>query len=332
MRFHGTKRLTLVLALSLLGLAGCQNSLSPAEITSTPVATPIVVRQASASPTPAAPHTKTTLNEERIQRVEAMIEAARKGFPGRSGIVFIDLETDLHLEFSATERFESASLVKLIVLSELYRQVQLGERSPDELLTLTASQKVGGSGQLKDAKVGEQYSIKRLAELMIIESDNTATQILTDLLGRDAVQENAKRLDLSATTFERDIFDFEAIDKGRDNVTSAQDIGSFLRQIARQEVTGSEQMHEILEQQKRNDVLNANFPPNIRVAHKTGELNGILNDAAIVYAPKGTFILVVLSDHVQDKDSAKKQWAKMTFDILQLYSEPTPSTTPKTDS
>lgn len=221
--------------------------------------------------------------------------------------------------------------MKLIVLSELCRQFQLGERSPDELLTLVAQQKVGGSGQLKDAKTGEQFPIKRLAELMIVESDNTATQILTDLLGREAIQENAKRLELPSTTFERDIFDFEAIDQGHDNLTSAKDVASFLRQVARQEISGSERMHEILERQKRNDILNANFPPNVRVAHKTGELNGILNDGAIVYAPKGAFILVVLSDQVQNKENAKKQWADMALSILEIYSEPTPTTTPDGD-
>lgn len=316
-------------AFLLLGLVGCTGTSLSTDISSTPVATPIVV---SSSPVPATPTPRQRpdpkANEMRQKTISETISRARKSFPGHSAVIFADLDNDTRVEFEPEARFESASLCKLVILAELYRQFQMGTHTPDEMLVLLEKQKMGGSGHLKEAKEGSQHSLKSLAEAMITESDNTATQMLTDLLGKDKIQDGAKALGLNGTTMERDIFDFAAIDQGRDNYITAKDAASFLQQLARQELPGSQQMNEVLERQKRHDMIGKDFPPGVRVAHKTGELDGILHDAAIVYAPRGNFILVCLSDNVEDKEAAKKVWATMALDILKLYSDPSPSPTP----
>ena len=310
-------------ALAGLACLGCQpTNLTGGEVTSTPVATPIVVANTPTG-TPVASATKPVELDERETRVRELVERARKAYPGRSGVVFVDLASGFRVEFEPTARFESASLAKLVILAELYRQFEVGDRKADEKLTLLESQKRGGSGSLKNAKEGTQYTLEELAKAMITESDNTATQMLTDLLGRKPVEEGAKAMGLSGTTFQRDIFDFEAIDAGRDNYMTAKDAANFLQQLARLELPGAEPMAEILEQQKRNDMIGHGYPPDVRVAHKTGELDGILNDAGIVYAPRGGFILAVLSDGIQDKEAAKKVWAGLSLELLELYSEPT---------
>lgn len=326
-------RPALAAALLLFGLAGCTGTPLSADISSTPVATPIVV---SSSPLPATPSPRPRpdpkANELRQKAIAETISKARKEFPGHSAVIFADLDNGTRVEFEPDARFESASLCKLIILAELYRQFQVGTHTPDEMLVLLEKQKMGGSGHLKDAKEGSQHSLQSLAEAMITESDNTATQMLTDLMGRDKIQEGAKALGLDNTTLERDIFDFAAIDQGRDNYISARDAAAFLQQLARQELPGSQQMNEILERQKRHDMIGKDFPSGVRVAHKTGELDGILHDAAIVYAPRGNFLLVCLSDGVHDKEAAKQVWSQMALDILKIYSGPSPSPTPTTSA
>ncbi len=272
------------------------------------------------------------VSQKRLSKVRERIETAVKSFPGHGCVVFIDIDSGSKIEIEPTTPIESASLVKLIILSELYRQFQVGDHQPEDKLTLLESQKRSGSGSLKNSKEGTEVSLERLADLMITESDNTATQMLTDLLSLQQIEKSAHASGLTATTLQRDIFDFEAIDAGRDNVTTAQDTADFFQQLARMELPGAEPMHEILEHQKRNDMIGKNFPPGVRVAHKTGELDGILNDAGIVYAPRGTFILVLLSDQVQDKESAKKVWAKLSQDLLEVYSDPVPSASPRSTS
>ena len=329
--WRGTR--TAAAAVLILIWSGC-NPLSPA-ISSTPVATPIVVSNSpspatATTPTPAHPDPEAT--EQRKKAITEIVRKARAAFPGHSAVVFADLDDDTRVGFDPDARFESASLVKLIILAELYRQFQVGKHTPDEKLVLLEKQKMGGSGHLKNSKEGSQHTLQSLAEAMITESDNTATQMLTDLLGRDQIQEGAKSLGLNRTTLERDIFDFGAIDQGRDNYITAKDAASFLQQLARQELPGSQQMNEILERQKRHDMIGKDFPTGVRVAHKTGELDGILHDAAIVYAPRGNFVLVCLSDGVHEKEAAKKTWAKMAADILELYSEPVASPSPSATS
>lgn len=319
MRRGGVRTLV---ALSSLVWLGCQPSaFSGEKITSTPVPTPIVVVASPPATKSPTPHSSSA-PDERQDEVRALISRARESFPGRSAVVFVDLGSGTRVEFESTTSFESASLAKLLVLAELYRQFEVGIHHPDEKLTLLESQKREGSGSLKAAKEGTQYTLEHLAHLMITESDNTATQMLTDLLGLESIERGAQTMGLLKTTFQRDIFDFEAIDQGRDNLITAKDAANFFQQLARLELPGAEPMADILEQQKRNDMIGHGFPPDIRVAHKTGELNGILNDAGIIYAPRGAFILVALSDRVEDKEAAKKTWAKLSFDLLELYSEP----------
>ena len=295
--------------LASLALVGCQPSnLTGPPVSSTPVATPIVVANTPASSTPTPKALDPEVSQKRQKKVRDLLEAAKESYPGHSAIVFIDLDSGAKAEIDPTERFESASLVKLLILAEMYRQFQVGDHKPEDKLTLRESQKRGGSGSLKNAKDGTQISLEELAELMITESDNTATQMLTELLTLERIEKSGQALGLHGTTLQRDIFDFEAINAGRDNYITAQDAADFLQQLARLELPGSEPMHEILERQKRNDIIGKDFAPGVRVAHKTGELDGVLNDAGIVYAPRGTFILVLLSDQVGDKEAAKKVW------------------------
>lgn len=296
-----------------------RGALRAPDLTSTPLATPVIVKAVSSpSPTIVARPSAKVLREQ----VAQIITVARKEFPGRSAVVFVDLDQEIRLEFAAKNLFESASLAKLMVLVELYREFQLGVHRPDETVVLLAKQKVGGSGHLKQAAEGSKHRLDFLAEHMIVDSDNTATQMLTDLLGRKKIAQSMQAIGLAQSTFGRDIYDFEAIDEGRDNLTSPLDIATLLVQIARQDLPGAERMHEILEGQKRKDLFGKGFPPQVRLAHKTGELQGVLHDAGIVYSPRGAFVLVALGDEIRDMSRAKECWAHLARDILQVYLGP----------
>ena len=124
--------------LTLFGLAGCTgNPLSTSEISSTPVATPIVVNS-SPAPSGSPPSSKATppppprprplpdaeAIEQRKKTIASLIARAREGYPGHSAVIFADLDNDTRVEFEPNARFESASLCKLLILAELYRQFQ----------------------------------------------------------------------------------------------------------------------------------------------------------------------------------------------------------------
>lgn len=318
-------------ALSLL-LSGCPSSPSDSGVNPHPSNTPIVVTgqtpEQSASPTPRVVVDRQAERAELLREVASLIEKAREDFPGRTAVVFIDFESDKTLDYEGSEQFESASLMKLIVIAELYRLVQVGQLDIDHPLTLEERHIVGGAGDLKDLEPGTTFSVKVLVEKMITQSDNTATQMLTDFLTKQALQKSIKNLGLSGTTVNRDVYDFEAIDRGLDNYITARDAARLLVQIAKEELPGSKEIHAVLERQRRNDMIGHDFPSGTRVAHKTGELTGILHDVGIVYAPKGAFVLALLSDQVRDRDKGVKVFGCLAYDILKLYQTTSPTPTP----
>jgi beta-lactamase class A len=75
-------------------------------------------------------------------------------------------------------------------------------------------------------------------------------------------------------------------------------------------------------------MIGHDFPPGVRVAHKTGELNGIVHDVGVVYAPRGVYVLALLSDRVTDKERAIEIWAGLSSKILKMYQQESPSPTP----
>lgn len=312
----------------------CNPKVDPG-ISSTPVPTPIVIGTPSlsgtpsvtTSPTPAAVVNSNAERHELLERVREVVEASRAVFPGDTGVCFIDIVSDQKIEFEAEKKFESASLMKLVVIAEVFRRVQIGEMDLDQTLTLKAEQIVGGSGDLKNLEPGTAFPVRVLTEKMITQSDNTATQMLTDYLTKEALGKSTKNLGLTGTTIDRDVYDFAAIDQGRDNYITARDAGLLMEQLAREELPGSKEIHTILERQQRNDMIGSGLAQGVRIAHKTGELNGILHDVGIVYAPRGSYVLVLLSDNVSDKDLAIKEFSRLSQSILKLYTQepPTPS-------
>ena len=320
-----------LLAVITTALLGCNPNGPGPEISSTPVATPIVVGetpQSTHSPTPKPVVNQGAERAKTLERVKSVVEQARKDFPGTTAVHFVDIESNQHLDFNGERPFESASLMKLVVIAELYRLIQMGELGIDHPLTLEKKHIVGGSGDLKDLEPGITFPVRVLAEKMITQSDNTATQMLTDFLTKDSLNKSTKNLGLTGTTINRDIYDFAAIDQGRDNYITAQDAALLLEQLAKEELPGSSEIHAILERQQRNDMIGAGLPKDVRVAHKTGELNGILHDTGIVYAPKGAYVLVMLSDGVTDQPKAVEVFARLSQDIFKIYAETTPTASP----
>lgn len=241
--------------------------------------------------------------------VQKAVEVSAREFPGRAGIVWRHVPSGAEAAVGAAESFEAASLVKLPILVELFRRVEAGGLQLNEELVFDEEFRVGGSGVLKDRPAGTRVRLDELARLMIVESDNAATDMLLEKLGPDRIEAAMQGLGLRDTTVRRRIFDFEAIDAGRDNLTSPADIARLLDLIARDEVPGAAAMREILAGQKRKDMIPAGLPPGTPVAHKTGELTGVLHDAGIVTSPGGDYIVVLMGQEFPDREGAIRAWA-----------------------
>jgi beta-lactamase class A len=139
-------------------------------------------------------------------RTLARLEQVRDRFSGRMGIAARNLATGEEFLVDHLHAFPTASSIKVPILYQLFRRVEVGEIALDDRVELTAEGKAKGSGVLRDLQPGLRLTVHDIAMLMIIVSDNTATNMAIDLAGGPAAVTAAMRdLGLTSTVLHRKI-------------------------------------------------------------------------------------------------------------------------------
>lgn len=228
------------------------------------------------------------------QTVLARIGTAK----GDISFLYKNLITGEELAVNEGQPLVAASVIKLPIMVEAFRQMTSGEARADEMFTIAREDRMPGCGVLTHLRDGAAMSLYDLVTLMIIVSDNTATNLLIRRLGMDGVNRTMRDLNLPGSALNRLLFDAEQAAKGVQNRVTARDMAVLLEGLYRGQVVSPEAsraMIEILLQQK----LNGKMPfylDGIEIAHKTGEDEGISHDVGIVYADE-PFILCFLSNN-----------------------------------
>lgn len=237
-----------------------------------------------------------------LEQARGDIEAAIRRCPATVGLAIKHLESGETLAWRAEERFPAASVIKIPILVEALRQAQAGGLRLDERIAVRKADMVGGFGILKDLGSVEALSLLDLLTLMIIVSDNSATNLCIDRIGMDAVNALAASLGLGGTALQRKMMDMPARERGLDNFTTPADAARLLELVATERVLtpgGSRQALEILARQQVNDRLPLLLPPGVQVAHKTGELAGIRHDVGIVWTTRSRVVVAALTKECQ---------------------------------
>lgn len=216
--------------------------------------------------------------------------------PSESAYIYMNGESNT----IQSHRVRAASMIKVYILSYLFEKIDKGEISLQDVYVLKPSDKVGGSGVLYGYESGSVLSIDTIARLMITESDNTATNILIDKLGLENINSYIAIQGYKDTQLNRKMMDVNAIDKGIENYTSAQDLGNWFLKLAKGEMASdlsNKQMIYYLLGQTDTECISAALPNRI-IAHKTGELAGVYHDGGIIYNTNRNdyYILILLSD------------------------------------
>ncbi|MFP4200131.1 MAG: serine hydrolase [Clostridia bacterium] len=205
---------------------------------------------------------------------------------GRASVAVSTPEGDI--EVNAGDRLPAASLIKIPILLEAFRQAESREVDLDAPVPVSPGEKVGGTGVLTRLSDGLTLPLRDLMTLMIIVSDNTATNLVIDTVGMDRVNELCRELGAHSTLLDRRLMDLEARQAGHDNYTSTSDMVLLLREIAEGDLVSAKSRQEmvgILQGQQFNTKLPAMIPSGVPgdpvLAHKTGELPGVEHDAAI---------------------------------------------------
>lgn len=218
--------------------------------------------------------------------------------PGEVSVFGKDLVTAEQWAYQADLPLVAASVIKIPILTEAFRQARDGLLSLDEEFSILPEQKMPSCGVLTYLHDGLKVTLQDLCALMIIVSDNTATNILIDRLGMENVNETMRKLGLRKTVLRRKLFDAEASARGIENTITAQEMGILLEKMYRGECVSAAADREMLDI-LRNQRLNGKMPfflHGVEIAHKTGEDAGITHDVGIVYAAH-PLVLCFASNH-----------------------------------
>ncbi len=232
-------------------------------------------------------------------------------FKGEAGIVIKDLQTNLEISHDKDKLFPSASLTKIPVMSACFLAADEGRLKLDRSVALKTSDKLSGSGRLKNMNPGTTFTVEELIGLMIYDSDNTATNILTDIVGIAYLNNSFNALGLKNTRLSRKIADYHARARGIENYTTAEDIAFILEEIYRKTLINkniSERCLRLLKLQRMNDRISKYLPVDITIAHKTGLERSVCHDAGIVLTPKGDFLICVLTKHKNPNSAPSKEF------------------------
>jgi len=220
------------------------------------------------------------------------LETVVQATPFECGLYIRQLSTGETFTHNETKQFRSASLIKLFIFHHLFT-----ERA-DRLMetVLFERKKAVRGGILHVISDGAVFRVEDLAAFMLSVSDNTATNILIDLLGMNAINEAARRIGVRGTELRRKMMDMDAARAGRENYTTASDVALVLVEILK-----NRRMTEFLSVQKSSSGLPAMLPfddmDEVKpiLAHKTGGLPGISHDAGIFFHDDAPVVTVALT-------------------------------------
>ena len=244
--------------------------------------------------------------------LEQRIEHEIKSYDGKLGLYINDMQGNVITRLP-DEPYETASTIKVYILVALFMAIEEGRASLRDRLTCEGRFWIDGSGILGSLEVGTRLSVKNVATLMIIVSDNIATNMLIDYLGLDYINQCIERLGCKGTRL-HNVLDFAKYHQL--GTTTPRDYGSLFERIVRGELVSPEasrQMWDILKQQHYNTMLIKSLPqyyvdPDnyddnqiFTFASKSGSMNACRNDGGIITTPYGSYVIVMLHKDFSDK-------------------------------
>jgi len=272
---------------------------NPEEGTRVSDAPPEAVR----SDEPAVHDNPTPVDSGRDNAVRAAVEPLVSPYGDGVAVAYTPVDApDGGFAINGDERMRSASMIKTLIMATLLQHEADGSISLGDSCTIRESDIVGGTGSVQSMGAGTRLSLSRLAELMISQSDNVATNVLIDRLGMGIVNDEGARLGLGQTVLARKMMDTAAAAAGRENYTSASDQARILRLVASGDLVSPEASQAALawlKEQEDSEGIAQGVPSGTVVAHKTGTLDSVRHDGAIVYG-KRPYVLVIMTHGMSD--------------------------------
>lgn len=255
--------------------------------------------------------------------LDRKIKREISAFQGNVWIYAKNLDNGRMYEFRADERVRTASTIKLAIMVEVFAQVAEGKLNWNEKFALRS--KVGGSGILNEFTEGTEIDLKTLVNLMIVVSDNTATNMILDKIGTDAVNERMEKFGFRHIRSLRKIGGGgEAKIINQDNnrlfgigVATMREMGLLLEKIEKGQIISRQacdEMLSILKRQQYTDGIGRGLLDTTPIASKSGALDRLRSDVGIIYSRRGRLVIAITIDDMpwvmynQENPGLKMLW------------------------
>jgi beta-lactamase class A len=243
-------------------------------------------------------------------------------FDGVMGLAVKDLGTGETFFANADTMFPQASAIKIPVLLELFRQDQVGILKIDERMDIHRAKMVDGSGVLwRFSDGGSALSLRDLAVLMIVLSDNTATNLLIDRVGMQNVNDNLHRLGLSQTRLQRIMRDIDAQRASRENLSTPREMVTLLEMLDAGKTLDPKHTQAVLDILKysKSTPLRRGLPENVPLASKTGSMGGVSCESGVVYLAGKPYAISVMTTFDKDSDAAEKAMGEVSRRVFDYF-------------
>lgn len=236
--------------------------------------------------------------------------------PGITGVYARTFKDTPLVAIRDGEPFAAASVIKLAIMLTAYRAFDAGTASPSDKVKLRAADIIGGSDFLAGSHPGEAFSLQQLIRAMIQVSDNAASNTLITAFGMEAINATAIKAGLTGTHLGRHFADVVPAWRVSQNVTTPRDMATLMFGLERGSREGLDTIARsascramigiLLGQEDRNKIP-AGLPPGTPIANKTGEIDGVRNDIAIVNPYGDTpFVLAVMTKELRDTSAGNR--------------------------
>ncbi|HET7036371.1 MAG TPA: serine hydrolase [Thermomicrobiaceae bacterium] len=218
--------------------------------------------------------------------------------------------TEDTFEYNGARRFRAASIMKIPLMIEIFRQIERGERSLDDRYTLKEAEKAPGSGVMLHLHDGMVFTLHDLLYLMISISDNTATNLLIDMAGMQQVNRTMRELGMVNSTLGRKMLGRPVEDEQQENWATPDDYVTAVQAILDGQAASEEscqQMIALLELQQNRRRIARHLPEekSIRWGTKTGSIRGVTNDVGFISTPQETLVLAIFCENFPDQHAAE---------------------------
>jgi len=240
------------------------------------------------------------------QRVRAEIAQ----FKGKVNLFAKNLDTGEVYDFGGDDRVQTASTIKIAIMVEAFARVAEGKAKWTDELILTKEKKVGGSGILPEFADGLHLTFRDGVMLMMALSDNTATNLVIDVLTADAVNARMESLGLKETRLMRRVFGGGESMEGKKEEnkrfglgrTTPHEMVTLLEKLERGEVISPAASKEMLELIKREQGTNGIWREQWRLpkATKSGALDALRSNLGIIYHPRGRIALAITCSEIPE--------------------------------